>query len=74
MQRFAGDRSFQSVGPGNYDLVGEEFTGKSFNKGGYLGSRGTRFDQTEVRPKVGPGSYKPGYDTVKERKSKNVLM
>lgn len=34
----------------------------------------TRFDQTQLRPKVGPGTYDPDYQTVKEKRIKNVFL
>lgn len=66
----------EGVAPGNYDVSVPNFSSKSFNKRqeGYLGSRVARFDQTEIRPKIGPGTYNPAYETVKEKKIMNVFL
>lgn len=53
----------EGVAPGNYDINIPNFSSKSFNKRpeGYLGSRVPRFDQTQIRPKIGPGTYNAAY-------------
>lgn len=64
VQRFGTNGTIQSgVAPGLYDVQKPNFSSKSFNKrqDGYLGSRVSRFDQTEIRPKIGPGTYNPAY-------------
>lgn len=55
------------LGPGNYEIINQEFSTKTFNKRqeGYVGSRGARFDEYHIRPKIGPGTYNPAYETVK---------
>ena len=62
------------VGPGNYDNGQTSFSYKSYNRQNnayvgsimlYVGNRMARFDNTEIRPKLGPGAYNPGYETVK---------
>lgn len=68
VERFQSDKSIMdSIGPGNYDLKGYDIQSKSFNRkgDGYIGSKMIRFDQTEIRPKIGPGTYNPAYETVK---------
>ena len=57
----------ERIGPGNYDESNTSFAYKSYNRktNEYVGNRMARFDHTEVRPKLGPGVYNPGYETVK---------
>ena len=64
------------IGPGNYDSAATGFDYKSYNRKNqaYVGDRMARFDHTEVRPKLGPGAYNPGYETVKQKKIKNVFL
>ena len=51
------------VGPGNYDNSETSFSYKCYNRqnNAYVGNRMARFDNTEIRPKLGPGAYNPGY-------------
>ena len=78
MQRFENDRTLDDkLGPGNYTDNANGFNQRSFNRkqqDGYIGNRMTRFDQSEIRPKIGPGTYNPGYETVKETKIKNIFL
>lgn len=57
----------EGAAPGIYQIQRENFASGSFNRKGegYLGSRAQRFDQTQIRPKIGPGTYNPAYQTVK---------
>jgi hypothetical protein len=68
VERFESDKNIMDrMGPGNYNSFDGSFNSKSFNRRpeGYVGDRNMRFDQTEIRPKIGPGTYNPGYETVK---------
>jgi hypothetical protein len=51
------------IGPGNYDIPKTDFCLKTYNRKneGYIGSRGVRFDEFQIRPKIGPGTYNPAY-------------
>jgi hypothetical protein len=63
VSRFGSNAANEGVAPGIYQIERQNFASNSFNKKGegYLGSRAQRFDQTEVRPKIGPGTYNPAY-------------
>ena len=64
MKRVESDNSMnERIGPGNYDSSESGFAYKSYNRknNAYVGNRMARFDNTEVRPKLGPGAYNPGY-------------
>jgi hypothetical protein len=77
VQRFGGNLTMEEgVAPGLYEAHVPNFSSKSFNKRqeGYLGSRMPRFDQSQIRPKIGPGTYNPAYETVKEKKIINVFL
>lgn len=48
-----------TVGPGNYDIGSLALVKKSYNRNqnSYVGSKNARFDETVVRPHLGPGTY-----------------
>jgi len=46
------------VGPGNYEIDMSSLMKQSFNRHQeYTGSKQPRFDDTKVRPNLGPGAY-----------------
>ena len=53
------NKNANPVGPGNYDSSNSGFERESFNrkKDLYTGSRQPRFDNTKIRPNLGPGAY-----------------
>ena len=49
---------------------------RTYNKesGSYVGSKNARFDDTQIRPKIGPGSYNPDDRSVKQKKIMNIFL
>jgi hypothetical protein len=61
VQRFQGGEKTGAdfVGPGNYNVNNTSVLKQSFNRNqdAYTGSKQPRFDDTKIRPHLGPGAY-----------------
>lgn len=62
VDRFLGQRSEMDTGPGAYEVNASGFAKSTYNKGndGYLGNKSQRFDDVQIRPNIGPGTYYSG--------------
>ena len=59
VDRFLGQRSEIDTGPGAYEVNQSGFIKVGYNKGGegYVGNKSQRFDDVQIRPSIGPGTY-----------------
>lgn len=59
VDRFLGQKSEISNGPGSYEVNKSGFEAKTYNKthDGYIGDKSLRFDDSKIRPNIGPGAY-----------------
>jgi hypothetical protein len=59
VDRFLGQKSEIDTGPGAYEVNHSGFVKLGYNKGGegYVGNKSQRFDDLQIRPNIGPGTY-----------------
>lgn len=62
VERFTQKQQNSQVGPGIYDVNSSSVAKSTFNKNrnGYVGQKEARFDDSMIRPNIGPGTYFKG--------------